>query len=214
MKILTLLIAAFFSINIFADTEIELATGSRFIGTIKKLTPRYVIVDTKIGELKLTRQMLSPACRSSLKAFSQQEKTVGEKINADVKVSFKQKTISREKTSFRRGAKREFKQKAGIITIKFDKLPGGKSYSGRVEYTFTAESRGRKRGKIFDFDGGNKSFEIQANQRNPEVVIQSKPVSHIEASHTGDKLREGGSELKGYRVKVYLEGHLVYEGEK
>ncbi|MCK5853478.1 hypothetical protein KAH27_10665 [bacterium] len=213
MKTLALLFLTIFSLNIFADTEIELATGSRFKGEIKKITSRYVIVETKIGELKLTKQMLSPRCRSSLKA-SMNQKDKGEKIDADVKVSYKQKTLSKEKESFRRGAKREFKEKAGIITIRFDALPGGKDYSGRVEYVFTAENRGRKRGKYFDLDHGIKTFEIQANQRNPEVIIQSKSVSHIEASHTGDKLGERGAELKGYRVKVYLEGSLVFEGEK
>ena len=73
---------------------------------------------------------------------------------------------------------------------------------------------GKKRGKVYILDHGIKTFEIEANQRNPEVIIQSKPVSHVEASHTGDKLRESGVELKGYRVKVYLEGSLIYEEEK
>ncbi len=213
MKTLILLFLFIFAFCTFANTEIELVTGSRFKGEIKKLTSRFVIVDTKIGELKLTHQMLSPRCRSSLKAFATQ-KDSGEKIDVNVKVNYKQKTLSKEKSSFRRGAKREFKEKAGVITIKFDALPGGKDYSGRIEYVFTAENRGRKKGKTFDLDSGIKSFEIQANQRNPEVVIQSKSVSHMETSHTGDKLKEGGAELKGYRVKVYLEGNLVFEGEK
>ena len=68
-------------------------------------------------------------------------------MNVDIKVSYKQKTLSKEKDSFRRGAKRKFKEKAGILTIKFEALSSGKSYSGRVEYVFTAENRGRKRGK-------------------------------------------------------------------
>jgi len=213
MKTLTLLFLTIFSFNIFADTEIELVTGSKFEGKIKKITSRFVIVDTKIGELKLTKQMLSPACRSSLKNFMSQNKS-GEKIDADVKVSYKQKTLSKEKNSLRRGVKRVYKQKAGILTIKFDALPGGKNFSGRIEYVFTSESRGRKRGKVYILDHGIKTFEIEANQRNPEVVIQSKPVSHVEVSHTGDKLGESGVELKGYRVKVYLEGSLVHEEEK
>ena len=214
MKTLALLFLTIFSLNIFANTEIELVTGSKFKGEIKKITSRYVIVETKIGELKLTKQMLSPACRSSLKAFAQQEKTDGKKIDANVKVSYKQKTLSKKKDSFRRGAKREFKEKAGILTIRFEALPGGKDYSGRVEYVFTAEGRGRKREKMFDLDHGIKTFKIQANQRKPEVIIQSKSVAHIETSHTGDKWKEGGAELKGYRVKVYLEGSLIYEEEK
>jgi len=213
MKSLLFLAFTIFSLNLLADTEFELSTGSRFKGTIKKLTPKYVIVDTKIGELKLTRQMLSPRCRLSLKAFATQEKS-DKKINVNIKVNYKQKTISKEKNSFRRGRKNVFKQKAGILTIKFDALPGGKDYSGRVEYVFTAENKGRRKGKVFDLDSGIKSFEIQANERNPEVVIQSKSVSHAKASHTGNKIREGGAELKGYRVKVYLEGALVFEGEK
>ena len=213
MKTLILLFLTIFSFNIFADTEIELVTGSRFKGEIKKITSRYVIVETKIGELKLTKQMLSPACRSSLKTFVKQDESK-EKIDANIKVSYKQKTLSKEKESFRRGAKRVFKQKAGILTIKFDALPGGKSYSGKIEYVFTAENRGKKRGKVYILDHGIKTFEIEANQRNPEVIIQSKPVSHVEASHTGDKLGESGVELKGYRVKVYLEGSLIYEEEK
>jgi hypothetical protein len=213
MKSSLLLLFVIFSLNLLADTEFELSTGSRFKGKIIKLTPKYVIVNTKIGELKLTRQMLSPRCRSSLKAFATQSDS-GEKINVNVKVSYKQKTLSKEKSSFRRGRKNVVKEKAGVLTIRLDALPGGKDYSGRVEYVFTAENRGRRKGKIFDLDSGIKSFEIQANERNPEVIIQSRSVSHAEASHTGDKIREGGVELKGYRVKVYLEGTLVFEGEK
>jgi len=213
MKILILLIFALLSLNILADTEFELSTGSRFKGKIKKLTPKFVIVETKIGELKLTKQMLSPRCRAALKAFATKNDS-GEKINVNVKVSYKQKTLSKEKSSFKHGRKNVVKEKAGVLTVRLDALPGGKDYSGRVEYVFTAENKGRKKGKVFDLDSGIKSFEIPANERNPEVVIQSKSVSHAKASHTGDKIREGGAELKGYRVKVYLEGNLVFEGEK
>ena len=58
MKNLTLLFLFAFSFNIFADTDIELITGSKFKGKIKKLTSRFVIVDTKIGELKLTKHQV------------------------------------------------------------------------------------------------------------------------------------------------------------
>ena len=214
MKTIVFVLCVVFSLSVYAETELELVTGSRFKGEIKKLTSRYIIVDTKIGELKLTLNMLSPVCRASLKASNQQIAS-GEKLDVDVKVSYRQKTLSKEKDSFRRGAKREYKQKAGILTISFDHLPGGKDYSGRVEYEFTAENRGRKkRGALISFDHGIKSFELKANEINPEVEIQSKSVSHVKASHTGDKLGEGGAELKGYKVKVYLNGNLVHEEEK
>lgn len=213
MKFLAILFCAVFSLAVFAEVEIELSTGSRFKAKIKKLTSKYVIVNTKIGELKLTREMLSPACRASLKAYSK-SKSKGEKIDAKVKVLYKEKTLSREKETFKRGRKKVIVEKAGVLTITFSALPGGKSFSGRIEYEFTAQNRGRKRGKVYILDRGIKTFTIEPNERNPEIIIQSKSVTHAEASHTGDTIRELGSELKGYRVKVYLEGKMIYEGEK
>lgn len=213
MKTFCLSLILILAANTFAEVEIQLATGSRFKGEIKKLTSRFVIVQTKIGELKLTKDMLSPACRASLKAYAN-SKPSSKKVDVNVKVSYKEKTLVREKSSFRRGGKRVFKEKAAVLTIRFDALPGGKNFSGRVEYEFTAEHRGAKKGKIIVIDKGIKSFDLQANERNPEVIIQSKSVSHLEASHTGDTLIERGIKLKGYRVKVYLEGNLVFEGEK
>ena len=215
MKIYTFIFFVVLAFNVFAEIEIELATGSRFKAEIKKLTSKLVIVETKIGELKLTPKMLSPACRASLKAYYKDKvKGDGEKIEVKVKVNFKEKTLERQKDTFKHGRKRVVVKKTGILTVIFDALPAGKSFSGRIEYEFKAKNRGRNRGKVFVLDHGIKSFTLESNERNPEVVIQSKPVTYVEASHTGDTIREAGSELSGYRVKVYLEGNLVYEGEK
>jgi len=213
MKTLFYIFVVLLSIAAFAEVEIELITGSKFKGNVKKITKQYVIVETAIGELKLTPTMLSAACRRSLRTQPTTEVSK-EKPKVNVKVTYREKILERKKDTFRGGRKHELKRKSGVITVFLNDLPRGKSFSGYVEYTFKAEAKGRRRGEIIDFDKGIKRFEIEPNQREPKVEIESKSTTHFSAKHTGDRIGERGVKLKGYSVKVYLDGHLVCEQEK
>jgi|GEM_PF-1517425 len=213
MKFYICIFALLLSFAAIAEVEIELVTGSKFKGKVKKLTGKYVVIDTEIGELKLTRSMLSSNCRKSLLAQSKTEVSK-EKPKVNVKVTYREKTLERDKSTFKRGRKHELKRKAGVITVFFNDLPRGKSFSGYVEYVFKAESVARKRGETLEFDKGVKRFEIEPNELEPKVEIESKSVTHFSAKHSGDRIGERGAKLKGYSIKVYLDGHLVYEGEK
>ncbi len=217
MKTFHFIFLALFSIAAFAEVEIELATGSKFKGNVKELTRQFVIVDTKIGELKLTRSMLSPACRRSLRSqppTEESKEVPKEKPKVNVKVSYREKMLDREKDVGRHGRKHELKRKAGVITVFLNDLPRGKSFSGYVEYSFRAEATARRRGEKIDFDKGVKRFEIEPNQAEPKIEIESKAITHFSAKHTGDRIGERGMKLKGYSVKVYLDGFLVCEQEK
>ena len=213
MKKLLFIFIAILSTTIFSQIEIELVTGSKFKGNVTKINKKFVIVETAIGELKLTRAMLSPECQRALQTQKASDVSK-EKPDVNVKVTYKEKILEREKESGRRGRKRKLERKAGVIIVYFNDLPRGKSFSGYVEYKFKAEATAKKRGEIIDFDKGIKHFEIEENQMNPNVEIESKSITHVSANRTGNKIGERGLKLKGYGVKVYLDGHLVYEGEK
>jgi len=213
MKNLLFIFVVILSTTGFSEIEIELVTGSKFKGNVTKTNKKFVIVDTAIGELKLTRAMLSPECQRTLR-IQTASNVSKEKPEVNVKVTYKEKILEREKESGRRGRKRQLERKAGVIIVFFNDLPRGKSFSGYVEYKFKAEATAKNRGEIIDFDKGIKRFEIEANQMDPNVEIESKSITHISAKRTGNKIGERGMKLKGYSVKVYLDGHLVYEGEK
>ena len=213
MRSLLIIFTAVLSLFSYAEIEFQLVTGSRFKGNLIKANKKLVVIDTAIGELKLKPSMLSPEC---LRALREQRSTEvsDKKPFVNIKVNYREKMLERDKDVGRHGRKREIKRKAGVITVYFNDLARGEKISGYIEYKFKAEATAIKRGKIIDFDTGIKRFEFEPNQLEPKVEIESTPVTHFSAKHTGSRIGERGLKLKGYSIKVYLNGHLVYEGEK
>ena len=208
-----------------AEIEIELITGSKFNATLVKATPGIVIVQTAIGELRLTRQMLSPACRVAIArtaagdspapgATASTNAPAGTRPKVDIKLTFREKTLDIDNENARHVHK-ETRQKAGELDISFGYIPLNKTYAGRVDYVFTGEGQSAAmKGKLIEFDKGSKTFELKGNDKDPHVVIQSRQVNSVDARAGGATLREAGIALKGYSVKVYLDNQLVFEEKK
>jgi len=191
-----------------AEVEIELTTGSTFKGTLQQVTPQFIIVQTALGELKLTRAMLSPRCIASLRTDVTSSAPAATKPSIGVQVVYRTKKIETD-TQHTRYIHQEVTRSVGILDIKFSYVPTTGTVPARIEYEFIGDARGAARGTAIKIDGGVKLVELQ-NGKLEAVQITSRPVTHGE----GRMLREVGAELKGYRVKVYVGGHLLLEEAK
>ena len=191
-----------------AEVEIELSTGSTFKGTLKQVTPQCIIVQTALGELKLTRAMLSPRCAASLRADATTGAPAKTKPAIGVQVVYRTKKLETD-TQHTRYIHQEVTRSVGILDIKFTYVPTTGTVPARIEYEFIGDARGAARGTEIKIDGGVKLVELQ-NGTLETVQITSRPVTHGE----GRMLREVGAEFKGYRVKIYVDGHLLLEESK
>jgi hypothetical protein len=214
MKTLLLLLLCA-ALTCAGEIDIELVTGSRFPGTLKSVTARMVVVDTAIGELKLTPSMLSPACRRRVAEAARAGTSDAPLPDLGIKVSYRIKTVEREKDSFRGGGSREMRRRSGVLTVEFETPPRDRKVIGYIEYAFTGEVRSvQDRGDVREFDQGREEFVLDPTKSTTPVEIVSKPLTHLEAGHTGDLVGESGAEPKGYSIKVVVDGRIVHEESK
>jgi hypothetical protein len=191
-----------------AVVEIELITGSKFKGEVKKVTPELVVVQTAIGELKLTRAMLSPHCIASLRATATSGPATKSKPTLGVQVIYRTKKTDTE-TQHTRYIHQEVTRTVAILDIKFSYVPTTGSVPVRIEYEFLGEARGAARGTAVKIDGGVKLVDV-AHGKTESIQIVSREITHGE----GRQLREVGAQFTGYRIKVYAGGHLILEESK
>jgi hypothetical protein len=197
------------------EIEIELSTGSRFKGDLKSVTPRLVVVETAIGELKLKPSMLSPACRRLVAEAARADTPEAPLPDLGVKVDYRVKTLERDKDTRRRGGARELLRRAGVLSVTFETPPRDRVVKGYIEYVFTAEIRSqRDRGEVREFDRGRREFVLDPTEAAQPVEIISEGLTHTERGHTGDTIAERGAEPKGYRVRVVADGQVVHEESK
>lgn len=191
-----------------AVVEIELITGSRFKGEVKQVTPEMVVVQTAIGELKLTRAMLAPHCIASLRATATSGPATKSKPTLGVQVIFRTKKIDTE-TQHTRHIHQEVTRTVAILDVRFNYVPTTGSVPVRIEYEFLGEARGAARGTAVKIDGGVKLLDV-AHGKTEGIEIVSRAITHGK----GRQLREVGAQFTGYRVKVYAGGHLILEESK